>query len=105
MESCARWPPNNLLLKDFTWINEIQEMLRNHFEMNNTETIPRGIILDALKVMVRGYICLTVHLKEIKDQNRCRLQEEIKKQAVHHSSSQIPNDAFRKLFRGKVMHF
>ena len=87
MGSCARWPPNNLLLKDFTWINEIQGMLRNHFEMNNTKTIPRGIILDALKVMVRGYICLTVHLKEIKDQNRCRLQKEIKKRAVHHSSS------------------
>jgi hypothetical protein len=47
--------------------------------MNNSETIPRGIILDALKVMVREYICLAVHLKEIKDQNRCRLQKEIKK--------------------------
>lgn len=103
--SCACWPPNNLLLKDFTWINEIQEMLRNHFEMNNTETIPRGIIWDALKVMVREYICLTVRFKEIKDQNRCTSEKEIKKWAVHHSCSQIPNDAFRKLFRGKVMHF
>jgi hypothetical protein len=57
---CEHWPPNNLLLKDFTCINEIQEMLRNHFEMNNTEAIPRGIIWDALNVVVREHIRLTV---------------------------------------------
>lgn len=76
---CERWPPNNLLLKDFTCINEIQEMLRNHFEMNNTEAIPRGIIWDASKMMVGDYICLTVSLKKIKDQNRYMFEKEIKK--------------------------
>lgn len=54
-------------------------MLRNHFEMNNTEAIPRGIIWGASKVMVRNYICLPVSLKEIKDQNRYMFEKEIKK--------------------------
>lgn len=54
-------------------------MLRNHFEMNNTETIPRGIIWDALKVMAREYVCPTVRLKEIEDPNRCTSEKEIKK--------------------------
>lgn len=94
---CERWPPNNLLLKDFTCINEIQEMLRNHFEMNNTEAIPRGIIWDALKVVVREYICFPVRLKEIKDQNSYMLEKEIKKWEVHHRYTQVPNDFFQKI--------
>ena len=80
-------------------------MLRNHFEMNNAETIPRGVIWDARKVVAREYVCFTVCLKEIEDPNRCMSEKEIKTQAVHHKCSQIPNDVFRKLFRGKVMHF
>lgn len=47
--------------------------------MNNTEAIPRGIIWDASKMMVGDYICLTVSLKKIKDQNRYMFEKEIKK--------------------------
>lgn len=54
-------------------------MLRNHFEMNNAEAIPRGIIWDASEVVIRDCICLTVSLKEIKDQNRHMFEKEIKK--------------------------
>lgn len=57
-------------------------MLRNHFEMNNTEAIPRGIIWDASKVAVGEYICLMVSLKKIKDQNRYMFEKEIKKGEV-----------------------
>ena len=57
-------------------------MLRNHFEMNNTEAIPRGIIWDTSKVVVGEYICLMVSLKKIKDQNRYMFEKEIKKWEV-----------------------
>lgn len=60
-------------------------MLRNHFEMNNTEAIPRGVIWDASKVVVRDCIASLLSLKEIEDQNRYTLKKEIKKWEVHHS--------------------
>lgn len=76
-------------------------MLRNHFEMNNTEAIPRGIIWDVSEVVVREYIYLTVSLKEIKDQNRYILEKEIKKWEVHHSYKKIPNDSSENYFKAK----
>lgn len=76
-------------------------MLRNHFEMNNTEAIPRGIIWGASKVMVRNYICLPVSLKEIKDQNRYMFEKEIKKWEVHHSYIKIPSDFSENYLKAK----
>lgn len=46
--------------------------------MTNMETIPRGIIWDASKGVVREYICFTRSLKEIRDQNRFMLRKKIK---------------------------
>ena len=80
-------------------------MLRNHFEMNNTEAIPRGIIWDASKAVVGENTCLMVSLKEIKDQNRYMFEKEIKKWEVYHHCIITPNDFFRKLFQGKVISF